>query len=516
MEFIESMMENRKLFPDVTDQLRRVGLGQRLRSITHIIPSLHTFFEDMKYLEPCSKIMRGLLPTTWMKAPKSKLKKTKLSIKQAIVKLHTDVGQDPEKVNLEVKDGVYTTTSGDRQYRIECGYRQLWLFAMRHFPELSNVSPRKEQDREKPIIKEPNKYWWYMFAKLALDLGFESAEIRDLCQRDPIRGIIWTCFRQIWPEDYLSIFEEDIESICKKHSQTPPTMDRYSESEIQSMEVYTFDASRRYGIPYELALLTGRKFWFLPELYRLHNGSDTGQLPSSVIQRDVFFAFFGSAIPHQQPHQVNLSKQISEGQNNSGMHSIQSLGGDPEVYDNNAYTINSTYHDGILKMYTTNPTQAANIGNTPKYMTQLRSFAMTDTAETFRQGASAFGNARDWAKEQRDEFVAAANTRAMDMDMDASTLEFSRDNSMQSFSTTEAAALESDTSPDELALDTHAITKPSKKRVKRGPNWRGTGKSHSQSDRHGSEKGDFQSNRRRGPGKSHSKSNRKSTRARSP
>jgi hypothetical protein len=37
---------------------------------------------------------------------------------------------------------------------------------------------------------------------------------------------------------------------------------------------------------------------------------------------------------------------------------------------------------------------------------------MADTAETFRQGATYYRNARDWAKEQRDEAITRANERA--------------------------------------------------------------------------------------------------------
>lgn len=37
---------------------------------------------------------------------------------------------------------------------------------------------------------------------------------------------------------------------------------------------------------------------------------------------------------------------------------------------------------------------------------------MTDTAETFRHGATAYRNARDWTEEQRDEAIRQANERA--------------------------------------------------------------------------------------------------------
>jgi hypothetical protein len=45
-------------------------------------------------------------------------------------------------------------------------------------------------------------------------------------------------------------------------------------------------------------------------------------------------------------------------------------------------------------------------------MHQLRYFAIVGTAETFRQGVTYYRNARDWAKEQRDEAIRPANERA--------------------------------------------------------------------------------------------------------
>ncbi|KAG5295321.1 hypothetical protein I7I48_12169 [Histoplasma ohiense] len=42
-------------------------------------------------------------------------------------------------------------------------------------------------------------------------------------------------------------------------------------------------------------------------------------------------------------------------------------------------------------------------------MTQLKGWSMTSDPGTFRHGASAYRNARDWAKEKRDEFIRDAN-----------------------------------------------------------------------------------------------------------
>ena len=101
-----------------------------------------------------------------------------------------------------------------------------------------------------------------------------------------------------------------------------------------------------------------------------------------------------------------------------GMHSLQNYGAEESTtFDNNAYTVTSTYHSGTgsLHIYATHPTQPLDSKSSPDYhMTQLRSFAMTDTVETFREGVGAFRNARDWTKEQRDKLITAANTRALE------------------------------------------------------------------------------------------------------
>lgn len=97
-----------------------------------------------------------------------------------------------------------------------------------------------------------------------------------------------------------------------------------------------------------------------------------------------------------------------------GMHKLQSYKQDEPSSDNNAYTITSIYHGGQLKLYTTHPTAPRESDGRPEYiMSQLKGWSMTSDSETFRKGATAYRNARDWAKEQRDEFIKSANERHM-------------------------------------------------------------------------------------------------------
>lgn len=96
-----------------------------------------------------------------------------------------------------------------------------------------------------------------------------------------------------------------------------------------------------------------------------------------------------------------------------GMHSLQLYGRDAPVYDNNAYTMTSTYHDGQLKMYTSHVAPPHSPSGQPQYyMNQLRSFAITDTRDTCAAGLQAYRNGRDWAEKQRNEAIRQANERA--------------------------------------------------------------------------------------------------------
>jgi len=84
---------------------------------------------------------------------------------------------------------------------------------------------------------------------------------------------------------------------------------------------------------------------------------------------------------------------------------------DPKTaYDNNASVITSTYHggSGALKLYTTHCTPSTNPNRDYEFrMTQLNGWDMNPNA--FRQGASALRYAREWAKEERERLIAAAN-----------------------------------------------------------------------------------------------------------
>ncbi|MCJ1461860.1 hypothetical protein MMC07_000459 [Pseudocyphellaria aurata] len=100
-----------------------------------------------------------------------------------------------------------------------------------------------------------------------------------------------------------------------------------------------------------------------------------------------------------------------------GMQKVRTFGQEEEAvemrYDNNAYTITSYYHDGVLRLYTIHPALSNDDSEKQPvyyYMTLLRACIIASKRD-FQQGTNALRNARDWARAQRDTLVVAANCR---------------------------------------------------------------------------------------------------------
>jgi len=189
-----------------------------------------------------------------------------------------------------------------------------------------------------------------------------------------------------------------------------------------------------------------------------------------------------------------------------GIQSLQSYGQDEPAYENNAHTVTSIYHGGTLKIYTSHPARPNGPGSRPEYyMTQINTWGMTGNAETFRQGAAAFRNARDWTKEQRHEAIRHANDRANDIrsttptgsalassfTTEASTLvaatslsiaaesqsQESPTTQIEASYTNETAYQESETSADELAINVNPPAKRSSRSGQSRQRKRNTGAS---------------------------------------
>lgn len=123
-------------------------------------------------------------------------------------------------------------------------------------------------------------------------------------------------------------------------------------------------------------------------------------------------SFFVEAKAPKGDAQILLRQGLYDGAMGArGIQALQSYIEGGSVYDGNTYTIVATYHYGILKMYVVHCVSSAE-DKVEYYMRELGIWSMSNNMDDFRKGATAFRNARDWAREQRDKLVAQANSKA--------------------------------------------------------------------------------------------------------
>ncbi len=158
---IKDLLLHREIFSSEAFNEQRSSILSRLQSVKHIIPSLHTFLEDTKYLEPCAKIMKSILPVRF-----------KGSIRQAFTHQHNGCLDWSEQCSENTQ--IPRSSNSGFQARWH-SYRQLWLFAWRHFPVMTGQAPRK--DARKAQQENGNELqcgWWHEFLSLASACGYGS------------------------------------------------------------------------------------------------------------------------------------------------------------------------------------------------------------------------------------------------------------------------------------------------------------------------------------------------------
>jgi hypothetical protein len=101
------------------------------------------------------------------------------------------------------------------------------------------------------------------------------------------------------------------------------------------------------------------------------------------------------------------------------MHELRSYGAGNPICDNNAYTISATYWFGVHHLYA--HVILSGPGDALRYYTaRILAEYLTGNLEDRLRGTRALQNARDLAKEWRDEFISAANKKAMESNQELS------------------------------------------------------------------------------------------------
>ena len=240
------------------NEWERITILARLKSFDGLIPSFSTFFDDFKCLEiwaQCAKILQRVNPD-----PEGPGRTVFTALEQAF----DETNQNPDHCIVQTAESVFTTIPGTVTDRVQWGYRQLFLYVMRHHREMMPGSTRMELKGRKKGIKgihipeAPDKAVWCRFAALADRLGFASTEITSLKSSD---------------EGGVNIPSD----------RAPPSFVTAESGELDK---------RRSGRPFDLAYEQSRNALFLDGVHSANQSQGRGITPFFV-RRSTYLAFLG-------------------------------------------------------------------------------------------------------------------------------------------------------------------------------------------------------------------------------
>lgn len=256
-----------------------------------IIPSLRTFFRDVKYLEACGNGMKQL----------AECSKGSTTVRAAMKHVF-ELDGSRETCLVQISETTFRSHAGSRSNFFELAYRQLWLFVMRFYPQLG-----REATSKKVVAKtncgKADEVVLYNMAALSQKLGFNSTSATDWLNRSPDRHVAREALLKARnPGSYrydLFAFESLIDRVVEcfasavAHEALPP-------SELVIGRTPTIQS--RCGLPRQDPQLLDRHLLFLD---RIHAREPSLNVVSSFyVRQSVYFAFFGKPLTDtkRRPH----------------------------------------------------------------------------------------------------------------------------------------------------------------------------------------------------------------------
>ena len=248
--FVIDLMERGEIFPSQTDHSIREALLENICAFSGVIPSLWTFFETLKYLEPLCEALRQLLGEQMKRTIRSSLTGLFFAPRKNMVQLNET--QDVEiKVALSKHDAMMVA------------YTELWAFCSRHFDGLTACTPRKETGESKPHVKGPNPVVWQHLARFALSRGFHIQHAQALTTKEEH-------YHAQLALDYLQKAKPMCSKFSEHHVQRVISAVQSNESFEASdpaLEPSHLSIDRRSGRPFERDFAEEKKILFFPQLY---------------------------------------------------------------------------------------------------------------------------------------------------------------------------------------------------------------------------------------------------------
>lgn len=159
-QYIETQMKEGGIFPGVESRSGRSQILKNITAVPYIITSFSTFFEDVKCLEPCSMLLRDILPSD-----------LGYSISQSLNLIHN--GQTEFIDELFGQSVSFKVESSSSVARWKA-YPSLWLFVLRCVIIMNSHTPWVNRDE---LAQAQDASLWRSkmdLAQFAVDCGYST------------------------------------------------------------------------------------------------------------------------------------------------------------------------------------------------------------------------------------------------------------------------------------------------------------------------------------------------------
>lgn len=315
--YVEARLLKGDIFPAVGSPDLQKGLLERILSVEHTIPSIYTFSEETKCLEPGARILKSLLPT-----------KCKGSLAQAFRALHNGQARLKEQTGTFLYRNRCLSTGPEVEW---LSYRQLWLFPLRHFPaprkdsakwkRVSNVigkrkrgDDRQDVDSSEAVRSGFRRQWLRELASLALANGYRRIQQAGLEPGSADAIMARDFLLNARPPKYYQFgndrLHQKVQLICQMLEDIEQVEAETRHSEVTSdYDDCGSDIEDRCGRPQEHSVKKDEENLFLTHIYSESLATVPKQYMTSFAwKRDMFHFFFGTPQKEAQNIRVDLSR----------------------------------------------------------------------------------------------------------------------------------------------------------------------------------------------------------------
>ncbi|EER43197.1 conserved hypothetical protein [Histoplasma capsulatum H143] len=154
----------------------RDAIWEKLRMFGALVPSLYSFFEDFKCFESWAHCLTRLFTLG------------KSTVRQTMGGLWTPCSDGGDMCLVQTSESTFDSRHEPAGRQFDLAYRQMWLYAMRHYPQMPR-DPKRKDRLAKAQSATADECVVSDMASLAHRLGFKSTQITHLINQAPDRLI---------------------------------------------------------------------------------------------------------------------------------------------------------------------------------------------------------------------------------------------------------------------------------------------------------------------------------------